>query len=96
MFSQGSKVVIIDAKVPRVVVLRSLLSKHRAEADTEPPNLVGTSGAQGAEVGKSLHGCFSKIAGKGAESCLRNQGREFVSQGVLYKLGLPVYKIKDM
>ena len=54
MFSQGSKVIVIDAKVPRVVFHRCLLSKHRTEGEQtlsssniEPPNLVITSETQG-------------------------------------------------
>lgn len=54
MFSQGSKVIVIDAKVPRVVFHRCLLSKHRIEggqtlssSNIEPRNLVITSETQG-------------------------------------------------
>lgn len=79
VFLQGSKVVIIDVKVFRVVVYRCFFSKYRVEVDIEFLNLVGTLGVQGVEVGKSFYGCFSKIVGKGVESCFRNQGREFVS-----------------
>ena len=72
--------IVIDAKVPRVVPHYCLFSKQRTEggqtlssSNIEPPNVVVTSeNPQGAKVEKSLHGCYTKTAGKWAAHCLRN------------------------
>ena len=70
MFSQGSKVITIDAKVPRGVVHTCFLSKHRTgsrkalrRSNMEPSNFLLTSGAQGKLKGENLRRSLTKEQG---------------------------------